>query len=254
MMRVIEPPMEPLEHPLMQSPMQSPMQHESSLSLGEQFDRFARYYDGDYRNYDVDLDLILDLADGSDSPVLELGCGTGRVMRALLEAGRKVTGVDVSSQMLEVARRKLEVFPADGRYDLVQDDLATFVLQDDGFGLAVCTSNTLMHLTAPAQQMALLRNAHRHLADGGRLLIDLFNPDVARLVAVNNVMELADEWVDDELGVHIVKWSVRTVDFAEQLQDTLFVYEESDAGETVAQSAGRTVRSRCVSCGGTKLN
>ena len=232
MMMVVEPQMEPLMHPPMQSPIRLPMQRELALSLAEQFDRFARYYDGDYRNYVEDLDLIVDLADESDSPVLELGCGTGRVMRALLEAGCTVTGVDVSSQMLDVARGKLEALPADGRYGLVQDDLTTFVLQDDGFGLAVCASNTLMHLTDPAQQMALMRNAHRHLADGGRLLIDLFNPDVARLVAVNNVMELADEWVDDELGVHVVKWSVRTVDFAEQLQDTLFVYEESDAVET----------------------
>ena len=191
----------------------------SPADRAEQFDRFARYYDGDYRNYDDDIDLILGLAEESDGPVLELGCGTGRVLQQILAEGHEATGIDISPHMLDVARRKLEAMDLLTQGELVEGDLTKFTLRRKDFRLAVCTSNTLMHLTTPHEQMAALKNAHRHLADGGWLFIDLFNPDVARLLAVNNVMELADEWEDQERAVHVVKWSVRTVDFAEQLQD-----------------------------------
>lgn len=196
-------------------------------SKAEQFDRFARFYDGDYRNYDDDINLILGIAEESGGPVLELGCGTGRVLLELLELEHEVTGVDISPWLLAVARRKLALLEMDDLYRLVEADLTDFALDQKDFGLAVCTSNTLMHLNTPEQQAALLHHAHRHLRDGGYLFIDLFNPDVARLVAVHNIMELADEWTDEVRGVHVVKWSVRAVDFAEQLQDTLFIYEET---------------------------
>jgi SAM-dependent methyltransferase len=66
------------------------------------FDAFARYYDADYRNYDADVDLILTLADESaGGPILELGCGTGRVLLPLADAqGHAVTGVDISPALL----------------------------------------------------------------------------------------------------------------------------------------------------------
>jgi hypothetical protein len=56
-------------------------------------------------------------------------------------------------------------------------------------------------------------------------MLDLFHPDVARLVEVHGVMELADQWLRDD-GTEVMKWSVRTLDLAEQLQETLFIYEE----------------------------
>ena len=84
-----------------------------------------------------------------------------------------------------------------------------------------------MHLTTQADQRMVLRNAHRHLRPGGFLLIDLFSPDVARLHAVNGIMELGDQWLDPTTGAQVIKWSVRTIDWADQIQETLFIYEEN---------------------------
>lgn len=196
-------------------------------AASELFDRFAPYYDGDYRDYEDDIDLILGMAQVCGDPILELGCGTGRVMRPLVKAGYSVTGIDISPRMLDVAREKLNGIAADDQFSLVQGDLATFDLPSKEYQLAICTSNTLMHLPSADQQMGVLENTHGHLVSDGLLLVDLFNPDVARLVAANGLMELADEWEDSERGVHVVKWSVRTVDFAYQVQDTLFIYEET---------------------------
>lgn len=191
------------------------------------FDRFARFYDADYRDYDDDLGLILELAEAARGPVLELGCGTGRVMLALASNGYNVTGIDASPALLDVARRKLSAAGLAAKTTLLRGDIRTPNLPEAAFALAVCTSNTLMHLITPADQLAALRAAWRLLKPGGALLLDLFNPDIPRLLEVNGLMELADRWVNDERGGEVIKWSIRSLDLAEQLQETTFIYEET---------------------------
>lgn len=213
--------------------IQSP--HAESARL---FDRFARFYDDDYRNYDDDLAAISQLAEEADGPILELGCGTGRVLTPLATLGYPITGIDLSPALLEVARAKLRSTTPAPNATLLGGDLRTFDLPSKEFAFAVCTSNTLMHLNTPEDQLTVLRNAHRHLRPNGLLLIDCFNPDVARLNEINGVTELADQWLDEQTNAQVLKWSVRTVDWAEQLQDTLFIYEEIFAD-------GRTLRTPC---------
>ncbi len=189
------------------------------------FDHFARFYDSDYRFYEDDLSAIAQLAEEAQGPILELGCGTGRVMAALTALGLSVTGVDVSPALLQVAGGKLKSISA-SQSALHLADLRTFDLPSKNFALAICTSNTLMHLASPSDQLATLRNAHRHLRTNGLLFVDLFNPDVVRLNEISSMMELADQWVDEATSANVLKWCVRTVDWAEQLQETLFIYEE----------------------------
>ncbi len=72
------------------------------------FDRFARFYDGDYRDYTDDIDAVAMFAAEWGDPLLELGCGTGRVLVPLAAAGHTITGVDISPACWRSARRKLE--------------------------------------------------------------------------------------------------------------------------------------------------
>lgn len=189
------------------------------------FDRFARFYDEDYRDYEDDVDAIVHLALEMDGPVLELGCGTGRLLLPLAGTGLSVTGVDISPALLAQARTKLANAPQGGQVTLIEADLREFDLARHDYAFAFCTSNTLMHLASADDQLAALTRAAAHLRPGGLLIIDLFQPDVARLVEVHGVMELADQWTRVD-GTEVIKWSVRTVDLAEQLQETLFIYEE----------------------------
>lgn len=202
------------------------------------FDRFAPFYDDDYRNYDDDLEALAILAAEYGEPLLELGCGTGRALIPLAAAGHQITGVDISPALLARARQKLTAAGQTHNARLVAADLLTLALDRQDYAFAFCVSNTLMHFTTADEQMAVLRAAWRHLRPGGRLLFDLFNPDVERLVAVAGLTELADRWDEPATGATVLKWCVRQVDWAEQLQETTFIYER-------AWSDGRNERTVC---------
>ena len=220
--------------------------------------RIARFYDADYRDYNADLALIADLVTdlhasapaaqpglSSPVPLLDLGCGTGRVLVPLARAGERITGVDDSAALLAMAREKLSAAGAatSERVDLVQADLLTVDLPRRDYALALCLSNTLMHLPTQAAQLAALRRAHHHLRDDGLLLLDLFNPDVARLVSAHGLMELADSWRDEDGSATVHKWVVRSVEWAVQQQETLFLYEEIfDDGRAQRTSFAFTLR------------
>ncbi|MCY3709875.1 MAG: class I SAM-dependent methyltransferase [Caldilineaceae bacterium] len=198
------------------------------------FDAFARFYDGDYRDYRDDIPLVLKTARAAGRTALELGCGTGRVLLPLADDGCQVIGLDASAALLAIARGKLAKHgyasetaadrPAPVR--LVQADMTRFQLAEREIDFAFVVSNTLMHVTTQAEQLKALQCAHRHLRVGGLLLIDLFNPDIAYLEAISGNQELADWWDDEESGAQVLKWSVRYLDAARQLQETVFVYEE----------------------------
>ena len=198
------------------------------------FDAFARFYDGDYRDYTDDIPLVLKTARAAGRTALELGCGTGRVLLPLAEAGCHVVGLDKSAALLAIARRKIALhghapnaaadLPLPVR--LVQADMTSFQLARTEVDFTYVVSNTLMHLTTQAEQLMALQCANRHLRAGGLLLIDLFNPDVAYLEAISGNQELADWWEDEESGARVLKWTTRYLDAARQLQDTIFVYEE----------------------------
>jgi SAM-dependent methyltransferase len=201
-------------------------QYPEEVSAVDNFDDFAPFYDADYRNYTDDLQMIVDLAHMAGERALELGCGTGRALLPLAATGHFVTGIDRSSALLALANRKVAAARLAEHVTLIQDDLRTFHLEGHDFDFAYCVSNTLMHLTTQDDQLSVLRNVHRHLRPDGLLLVDLFNPDIVRLTEVSGMQELADQWTDEESGAQVFKWSIRRLDVAQQLQETLFLYEE----------------------------
>ena len=106
--------------------------------------------------------------------VLELGCGSGRVLELLLRQGMTVTGLDGEPAMLARARQRLGRFGVRAR--LVEGDMRAFDLGGARFDLVVVAVNTFMHLQDHAAQLACLRAIHAHLRDDGAAIIDLANP------------------------------------------------------------------------------
>jgi SAM-dependent methyltransferase len=131
----------------------------------------------------TDVSFYVDAARESGGPVLELGCGTGRVLIPTARAGVEITGVDLSPGMLAVCRRALAAEPADvrSRAQIVHAAMSSFEL-GRSFRLVTIPFRPFQHLVAVEDQIACLDCIRRHLASGGLLIFDLFNPSLDAIV------------------------------------------------------------------------
>jgi SAM-dependent methyltransferase len=153
-----------------------------------------------------------------EGAVLEVACGTGRVLIPLARAGHEITGVDLSAQMLERCRQKLAAEAAEvrRRVTLVQADMASFDL-GRRFALVALPFRGFQHLTSVGRQMACLSRCHAHLLPGGRLVIDLFNPDPSLLYEHGDPEEEAAEVVEAPDGRR-VRWWGRVTEYGRAYQ------------------------------------
>jgi SAM-dependent methyltransferase len=124
-----------------------------------------------------DIAFYRSLADETRGPILELGCGTGRVMLRLAEAGFEVVGLDLSPAMLARARDRVSALEPEvaSRVRFVEGDLATTVA-GHGFGLAIAAFRVFMMILDPSAQLAALKTIRGQLRPGGLVAIDLFDP------------------------------------------------------------------------------
>jgi len=123
---------------------------------------------------DGDVAFYLAQARRSRGPILELGCGTGRIAFPLAAAGFDVTGIDRAPGMLAIARGKLRANPLPS-LRFVRGNMTRFSLPQR-FGLVVIAFRSFQHLLTIREQRACLEQVHRHLLPAGRLIVDLFDP------------------------------------------------------------------------------
>jgi SAM-dependent methyltransferase len=144
------------------------------------FSAAAAFYDEDYRalEYNADVEFYVDLARESGGPVLEMGCGTGRILLPTARAGVRIHGVDLSERMLAELGRKLAQEPAEVRERVTycQGDIRT-VEAGNGYALATAPFRVVQFLVSREDQRAWLRNVKRRLAPGGALCFDVFQPN-----------------------------------------------------------------------------
>jgi SAM-dependent methyltransferase len=193
----------------------------------DDFGNYAHFYDLDYGDRDEDLFMIEQFAARCGSPILELACGTGRLLLPLARGGYQVTGVDVSPAMLDVARQKVAAEGLDGRVTLVEQDMRHLDL-DERFNLAFVAINSFMHLVTTDDQLLALCAIRQHLNPGGLLLLDLFQPDLNRLLDSEGRLFLEKTMTHPQTGHRLMKFYARQVDLARQVMDVTFVIDELD--------------------------
>jgi ubiquinone/menaquinone biosynthesis C-methylase UbiE len=152
----------------------------------------AEFYDRQTERR-ADLGFWIEEAQASGGPVLEIACGTGRVLIPTARIGITITGLDLSEHMLNVCRERLAQEPAEvqERVHLVRADMRQFELGRT-FRLITTPYRPFQHLTTVEDQFSCLRCLHRHLAPGGRLILDLFNPSVHFLAREQTGEEMPD--------------------------------------------------------------
>jgi SAM-dependent methyltransferase len=133
-------------------------------------------------NARADIAFYVEEATRTDGKILELASGTGRVLLPIARAGKEITGVELSHRMLERCRERVAAEPEEvrSRITLVAGDMRDFSL-DDRFALAIIPFRPMQHLMTIDDQLSCLDCIRRHLVPAGRLIFDVFNPDLARI-------------------------------------------------------------------------
>jgi len=138
----------------------------------------ARYeqFGWDYERFnpltDEEIAWYVGFARSAGGPVLELACGTGRLLVAIAGAGLQIEGIDLSPRMLGMARERIRQSPSEvaSRVLVHQADMTSFRL-GRSFGLVLLADNSFGELTTPEEQLSCLKCASRHLRPDGRLLV-----------------------------------------------------------------------------------
>lgn len=115
-------------------------------------------------------------------PVLEIGCGTGRILIPTALAGFGILGIDPNTSRIEVCRARIRA-EASGpgmSADAVVGDIRTF-RSGRLFRLVTSPFRSLQHLLTPEDQIRALANVREQLEPGGHFIIDVFNPSIPLL-------------------------------------------------------------------------
>jgi SAM-dependent methyltransferase len=198
----------------------------------------ALLYDFVATGVEGDVAFYVEEAVASGSPVLELGCGTGRILIPVAAADVDIVGLDASADMLAVAREKLARCPLDvqRRVTLVHGDMRDFELSSR-FSLVTIPYRAFLHNLSVDDQLRTLDRVRPHLAEHGRLILNMFDPKVSLLAAGRWSMP-ADrhrEFRHPHTGNRVAIREDFRYDLDRQLVEGAFEYDELDAsGRVVA--------------------
>ncbi len=158
----------------------------------------APFYDLDLEGVEDDVTMYREIATRQDGPVLELGCGTGRVALALARAGLTVVGVDYSAGMLDVARREAQGLPL----TLIEADMRELRLAEE-FATVVIPLGGLQHMETASEVAAVFATVAHHLASDGVAIVDVEAPQPEDLTV--GPRPLVAHWTRPWLGGSVTK-------------------------------------------------
>jgi SAM-dependent methyltransferase len=167
---------------------------------GDSYDISAKHYDAAYAKFAekqvlVDLPFYLDLAKRSGGPVLEIGCGTGRVLLDIARQGIEIDGVDNSAAMLQVLKARTQLEPSNvrARLNVHLGDMRRIRLQKK-YPLVIIPFRPMQHMYTLQDQIAALTTAAYHLRENGLLAFDVFFPKFEIIPAGIGEEVLEVEW------------------------------------------------------------
>jgi len=193
----------------------------------------ARFYDAETGDKTDDLAMYSRLAEQYDGDILDIGCGTGRVLIHLAQEGHTVHGIDNDRAMLDRLDRKLEMMPhLQENITYYDGDVLTYDL-DKKFGLILLTYNALMHFQEQETQIQLLEQLRGWLADDGLLVIDLPNAGDVFASQDSDSLLMERTFLEPESGHMVMLQSVSYLDRVTQVLHVDWIYDEIDGDGTL---------------------
>ena len=162
----------------------------------------------------LDLPFYLEVAEEYGGPLLELGCGTGRVLLPCLKAAGEAVGVDLSPSMVAAARARIAAEGA-ASVEVVEGDLRTVRL-GRRFPLVIMAGQPLFHLPTDADWLAALATVREHLAPGGRWVTGVPVPRFDAMARYSERHYFVGELRHPQTGQRIAMWDHNDYDLARQ--------------------------------------
>jgi SAM-dependent methyltransferase len=158
---------------------------------------FPQLYHTHHSRFTQDLHFWIDLAAQSADSLIELGCGTGRVLIPLAQAGHRCLGIDHDRAMLSFLQANLDPVLKPAPL-IIQADISHYNLGVQ-FPLIIIPCNTLSTLDEE-QRRSCLECTRRHLRKGGIFAASLPNPETLRHLPAESVSEVEDEFIHPQSG------------------------------------------------------
>jgi SAM-dependent methyltransferase len=186
-------------------------------------------------------------AKAQGQPVLEVGCGTGRVTLQLARDGVNIVGSDLSAEMLEIAHQKSANIP---NVHWVQSDMRSLEL-NERFGLVVIPGHSFQFMLTPEDQLTCLEAIKRHLLPGGVLVVHLDHLDISWLgqlrTGLGGVFEAGKDVQHPATGHTIRKANAWTYEPSTQTATVVSTWEEIGAdGEVLQRWEREAMKLHCI--------
>ncbi|RMG84073.1 MAG: class I SAM-dependent methyltransferase [Chloroflexi bacterium] len=196
----------------------------------------ARFYDAEHADKTDDLVMYSRLAEEYGGPILDIGCGTGRVMLHLAQEGYETHGIDNEPAMLERARQKVNALPhLQSLVHFHEGDVLSYPLEKQ-FSMVLLTYNALMHFHEQETQLALLGRLRQWLKSDGLLVIDLPNAGEVFATQDTDAIILERTLIDPDNGHLVMLQSTSYLDRTTQLMRADWIYDEVQDDGTVKRT------------------
>jgi SAM-dependent methyltransferase len=164
----------------------------SMINSTDTYKIFSDFYDLYVGKFSDDLDFYKTYCNSSDK-IIEVGCGTGRILEFFLKQDYQIVGVDVSQEMLDKANEKLLKWINSDNLKLLNHDF-TFHRFNDSFDKVLLTFYTFNYIIDKPSEF--LHNIYDSLNDNGVLLLDLFYPTTFYDKTIDNI------WIQKDFTVN----------------------------------------------------
>lgn len=191
-----------------------------------------RLYDTLFDDFTGDIPFYQALAEKYGDPILELMCGTGRLTIPLAKKGLKITGLDISPEMLAVARQKTE--ESDLSLNWIEADGRDFSLEEK-FNFIFIPFNSFLAMTNQRDMESCLANVRDHMNHDGCFAIDIFNPDMKILMRRREDRFPVNTVPNPDGEGRVVITESTFYDAAEQIINIRWYYKFEDTGKEITK-------------------
>lgn len=202
------------------------------------YDEIAPFYDIEHAHFDEDLDMYQNFAEASGGPILELACGSGRVLFPLAQAGYNVVGVDTSAAMLALAQQRQHELEGPVKLELVRQSMSTLQLGRK-FRMAFIALGSFAHIVTRKEQQQALTAIRAHLSTGGLFIVDISNADARYMENLTGQVLHQGTWPRED-GTMLTHFVSPTTAVDKHLLELTHFYEQHIQGGTVQRTVAIT--------------